>query len=329
MADNSLIIKLDKDTFAQVIEMLKDNIRGPKGDIGPKGEQGFRGERGPQGPQGPQGDEISIPNTAKLLLDKNIYLPDEKVDTVLSSIIMLLSGHLNPSIEPLRYRKPKRNETFIDFYGQPHYKISVNDGEKVEFISNNIRYNIPLTSSTLLVKYFDLSNRLVDTQTIELGITETPPYDFGNNISRDEVVLASGTKATVTKFDNGIQIKVTHLAPDTELLIFSDYEEIINTAAAGKNVPFIEFDLTGISGKALSYQPVVRRFAEFADNLHILVNQSSIFDPNSNQVGTFENITISLGDAKGIQINGSELIMAPSGSNYDYNFLTDQLTRAF
>lgn len=326
MADNSLIIKLDKDTFAQVIDMLKDNIRGPKGDIGPKGEQGLRGERGPQGPQGPQGDEVSIPNTAKLLLDKNIYLPDEKVDTVLSSIIMLLSGHLNPSIEPLRYRQPKRNETFIDFYGQPHYKISINDGEKMEFMSNNIRYNIPLTASILLVKYFDLSNRLVDSQTIELGVAEILPYDFGNSISRDEVVLASDTKATVTKFDNGIKIKVTHLAPDTELLIFSDYEEIINTAASSKNVPFIEFDLTGISGKALPSQVNMYRFAELASKIHILVNKSSIFDTNSDQVGTFEFFNIATGGTQGIQVNGSELVMAQAGIYYEYNFLTDKLT---
>lgn len=327
MADNSLNIKLDKDTFAQVIDMLKDSIRGPKGDTGPKGDQGLQGERGPQGPQGPQGDEISIPNTAKLLLDKNIYLPDEKVDTVLSALITLLSSYLHPTIEPLRYRKPKRNETFVDFYGQPHYKISVNSGEKIEFMSNNIRYNIPLTASTLSIQYFDLSNRLVDTQTIELGVADIPPYDFGNNISRNEIVLASGTKATVAKFDNGLKIKVTHIGSDTSVLILSDYEEIINNATDNKHVPFIEFDLTGISGKALPVQTAVYIFAEFADKLHILVNKSSIFDTNSDQVGTFENFTIAFSDAKGIQINGSELVMASSGSSYNYNFLTDKLTR--
>lgn len=327
MADNSLNIKLDKDTFAQVIDMLKDSIRGPKGDAGPKGDQGLQGERGPQGPQGPQGDEISIPNTAKLLLNKNIYLPDEKVDTVLSALITLLSDYLHPTIEPLRYKKPKRNETFVDFYGQPHYKISVNGEEKIEFISNNIRYNIPLTANTLSIQYFDLSNRLVDTQTIELGVAETPPYDFGNSISRDEVSLDTGTKATVAKFDNGVKIKVTHLGSNTELMIFADYEEIIHTATDGKNVPFIELDLTGISGKALPSQVNIYRFTENTNKIHILVNKSSIFSSSDDQVGTFESFNIATGGTQGIQVNGSELIIAQAGSYYAYSFLTDKVTR--
>ena len=37
--------------------------------------------------------------------------------------------------------------------------------------------------------------------------------------------------------------------------------------------------------------------------------------------------TFATGGTQGIQVNGSELVMAQAGSYYDYNFLTDKVTR--
>lgn len=47
MADNTLTLKIDRDTVFPLLE----GLRGPRGE---KGEQGQRGEQGEQGPRGPK-----------------------------------------------------------------------------------------------------------------------------------------------------------------------------------------------------------------------------------------------------------------------------------
>lgn len=63
MADNTLTLKLDKDTILPLFE----GLRGPRGE---KGEQGPDGPRGEQGKQGPKGEPASAERAAELLKQK-------------------------------------------------------------------------------------------------------------------------------------------------------------------------------------------------------------------------------------------------------------------
>ena len=68
MADNTLTLKLDKDSIFNLLE----GLRGPKGE---KGEDGQRGERGEEGKQGPRGPKVSrqVPNEQQNCLNKRTY----------------------------------------------------------------------------------------------------------------------------------------------------------------------------------------------------------------------------------------------------------------
>lgn len=356
METNELVLKFDKETILPLIEELSksaysiavshgfkgteqewlDSLHGPQGERGEKGErgpQGERGERGEMGPTGPQGNEVNIPNTTKLLLEKNIYLPNEKIDTVLTTIVQSLGALLNPSIEPLRYKKPKKTETFIDFYGQPHYKISINNSPKVEFVSNNYRYNIPLTDNKLTVKYYDLMDRLVDTQTIELGIDE-PEYDFGKLIEKNELSLKSGMKGTFERYDNGVKVNITSIGSVKNYEILAEYGNFINQATEYTNSKYVLLDLSAIQGKSIPNSITMYSFGINTQTLRILFNQTGIFnssyDPQqSDEVGVFDTVTFYCDKPMALQINSSDMVNVKASEIYDYLTLSEKLQRVF
>ena len=86
MADNTLTLKFDKDTILPLFESL----RGPRGEKGEDGQRGERGEKGEQGLSGPKGEPASAERAAELLKQKNVYLADNSVETVLAKLVELL-----------------------------------------------------------------------------------------------------------------------------------------------------------------------------------------------------------------------------------------------
>lgn len=170
MADSTLTLKLDKDSIFNLLE----GLRGPKGDIGDRGPEGPQGK---EGEQGPKGEPASAERAAELLKQKNVYLPDASVETVLAKLVELFGDSINVTFKQLGYSQPVEGQTFLDLKGEPHFKVSVNGGEKRVFESDNMRVPIaPFGQNDIRVEYFDLVDRAVGSISIK-GLEPTDVED--------------------------------------------------------------------------------------------------------------------------------------------------------
>lgn len=153
MADNTLTLKFDKDSILP----LFDGLRGPRGE---RGEQGPDGPQGKEGKQGPKGEPASAERAAELLKQKNVYLADNSVETVLAKLVEILGDNINVTYKQLEYIQPLEGQQFVDLKGEPHFKISIDGGEKRAFESDNMRIPIaPFGVANILIKYYDLADR--------------------------------------------------------------------------------------------------------------------------------------------------------------------------
>lgn len=170
MADNTLTLKFDKET----IFPLLDGLRGPRGE---KGEQGPDGPRGEQGKQGPKGEPASAERAAELLKQKNVYLTDNSVETVLAKLVELLGDTIRVTYKQLEYFQPVQGQTFLDLKGEPHFKVAINGGAKQEFVSDNMRVQIPaFGEDDINVVYYDLADREIGVISIK-GLEPTTADD--------------------------------------------------------------------------------------------------------------------------------------------------------
>lgn len=170
MADNTLTLKLDKDSIFNLLE----GLRGPKGD---EGDRGPEGPQGKEGKQGPKGEPASAERAAELLKQKNVYLPDASVETVLAKLVELFGDSINVTFKQLEYFQPVEGQSFLDLKGEPHFKVSVNGGEKRVFESDNMRVPIaPFGQDDIRVEYFDLSDRAIGSISIK-GLEPTTSDD--------------------------------------------------------------------------------------------------------------------------------------------------------
>lgn len=160
--------------------------QGNQGPQGPQGEQGPRGEQGPKGDKGdpftyadftpeqlealkgPKGEPASAERAAELLKQKNVYLADSSVETVLAKLVELLGDSINVTFKQLECFQPIEGQEFLDLKGEPHFKVSVNGGEKRAFETDNMRVPIaPFGQDDIRVVYFDLADREVGSISIK------------------------------------------------------------------------------------------------------------------------------------------------------------------
>ena len=173
MADNTLTLKFDKDTILPLFE----GLRGPKGEKGEDGQRGERGEKGEQGLRGPKGEPASAERAAELLKQKNVYLADNSVETVLAKLVELLGDTIRVTYKQLEYFQPVQGQTFLDLKGEPHFKVAINGGAKQEFVSDNMRVQIPaFGQDDIRCTYYDLADREVGVISIK-GIEPTTADD--------------------------------------------------------------------------------------------------------------------------------------------------------
>lgn len=173
MADNTLTLKIDKDTVFPLLE----GLRGPKGEKGEDGQRGERGEQGEQGLRGPKGEPASAERAAELLKQKNVYLADNSVETVLAKLVELLGNTIQVTYKQLEYFQPVQGQTFLDLKGEPHFKVAINGGEKQEFVTDNMRVQIPaFGQDDINCTYYDLADREIGVISIK-GLEPTAADD--------------------------------------------------------------------------------------------------------------------------------------------------------
>lgn len=176
-----------------------ESLRGPKGV---QGNDGPEGPRGPRGVQGPQGEPGSATNAAELLKSKNIYLENTEVDTVLTKLIEKLSesGYIaDATFRQLEYTQPRTGQDYIDLTGEPHFKVAINNGEKREFESDNMRVTIePFGPKNIELKYYDLNDNEQTTLIIR-----------GTNATADQTETADNG-VIYKKFGDELEIDVSN-----------------------------------------------------------------------------------------------------------------------
>lgn len=196
MADNTLLLKFDTDTTLKILEGLK----GPKGDKGEDGQRGERGEQGEQGLRGPKGEPASAERAAELLKQKNVYLADNSVETVLAKLVELLGDTIRVTYKQLEYFQPLQGQTFLDLKGEPHFKVAINGGAKQEFVSDNMRVQIPaFGQDDINCTYYDLADREVGVISIK-GL-ETTEADDTYTDATGAVFARYGKKLVLTLND--------------------------------------------------------------------------------------------------------------------------------
>ena len=183
--NTTLTLKFDEETTLPLLERLGksayaiavahgfkgdeqawlDSLRGPKGDKGSAEETAQILKKDGEflkSVKGPKGDVGSAEKAAELLKNKNVYLPDASVDTVLAKLVEILGDTIHVEFKQLEYFQPVAGQEFLDLKGEPHFKVSVNGGEKRVFESDNMRVPIKaFGEDDIKVSYFDLADREV------------------------------------------------------------------------------------------------------------------------------------------------------------------------
>lgn len=150
------------------------NLKGPRGEQGPKGEPFKYSDFTPEqlealkGPKGDKGDPGSAEKSAQFLKENNIWLEDASVDTVLMKVIELSNCYINFVPKPIEYSQPIQGQTFLDLKGEPHFKVAINGGAKQEFVTDNMRVQIPaFGEDDIICTYYDLTDREVNVISIK------------------------------------------------------------------------------------------------------------------------------------------------------------------
>lgn len=209
--NNTLTLKFDKETTFPLFERLGksaytiavehgfkgseqawlDSLRGPKGDKGSAEETAQILKQDGEflkSVKGPKGDVGSAEKAADLLKQKNVYLPDASVETVLAKLVELLGDTIHVTYKQLEYFQPVAGQEFLDLKGEPHFKVSVNGGQKRVFESDNMRVPIKaFGEDDIRVSYYDLADREVGVISIK-GLETT--------VADDAYTDATGAKFT-------------------------------------------------------------------------------------------------------------------------------------
>lgn len=245
MADSTLTLKLDKDSIFNLLE----GLRGPKGD---EGDRGPEGPQGKEGKQGPKGEPASAERAAELLRQKNVYLPDASVETVLAKLVELFGDSINVAYKPIEYIQPLVGQEFIDLRGEPHFKVSVDGGEKRVFESDNMRVPIaPFGVANILVKYYDLADR-------EVGSAEIKGVEVHANA--DDTLDENGARYSL--FGRKLEIDVTNFTGNNYFKVLGKWlvtqiDSVVIKTSKNVHIKIIERSFRDNNGNTIGDIPII------------------------------------------------------------------------
>lgn len=217
-----------------------DSLRGLKGDPGDKGDPFKFSDFTPEqlnalkGKKGDPGDPGSAEKAAELLKSKNIYLENTKVDTILTKLIEKLSenGYISEgSFRRLEYTQPRTGQDYIDLTGEPHFKVAINNGEKREFESDNMRVAIePFGPKNIELKYYDLNDN--EQQMLIIRAKNSAPdqtYTAPNGVVYNK--FGNELEINVSNYDGNSVFNFAHVGwhvdGDTQLSIKTDKKVLL------------------------------------------------------------------------------------------------------
>lgn len=292
--------------------------------------------------------KVTLPETVTELKRKNIYIADNQLDTVLTKIIDLMGDNINVTPKPLGYTKPRVGQNFIKFTGEPHFKVSLNGGDKVEFETTNLKVNIPANvENSVRVDYYNLLDEIVKTVVITLSDTASDELDMGAFVKDVELKPPAGdyyshVAGTGKVYENGVKLIFTELNnpqnPGSATYVASRvFGEITNNNAVAN----VELDFTAVPDGESILNKDGNNFEYYlwkgTDTTAVKVKKSQVFTTGRfpgqpNIVGQFNEITFfGVGGPPGVphkkvKINGSEVIEMNDFGNYTYSFDTDSIT---
>ena len=188
----------------KVIDIVIPGTQGLPGEQGLKGDKGdpfryedftpeqleaLKGPKGDKGEDGRDGASATAEKSAEFFKRKNFYLENADVDTVLYKLLEIMdSAIVEEEYAPLTYIQPLKGQTTLAVQGQPHFKVSVNGGDKHVFESKGLELPIAaFGEDDITLKYYDLMDREVSTVTVS-GVTDN------NDGTPDDTYEKAGAK---------------------------------------------------------------------------------------------------------------------------------------
>lgn len=282
--------------------------------------------------------KVDTTEATKLLKRKNIYLAHYGVSEILAKTIELLgdSGTIQPTA--LTFEQPLAGQRYIQFNGQPHFKVSINGGDKHEFTTASLRVEIPSgASNSVRVDYFNLLDEKINSTVISL-VNNAQSEDLGNfikDINLKETPYMNGISALsgVAKvYDKGVVITPSSITLKSIYGAKNSLVDLINEVVKSDVYETVKVDLTLLQNNTTGY------IDSQIKNLYNLLYKMKTFilKVNKDQVVSFPDSPMeqpSVGSARTltfeairqikVKINGSSSVQA----NHDlvYTFDSDTI----
>lgn len=285
--------------------------------------------------------KVEVNNALTALKRKNIYLPNAQLDTILTKLVELMGDTIAVTPKPLTYTQPAAGQAFIKFTGEPHFKVAINDGEKVEFETSTLKVLIPYgTTGNIKADYFNLLDEIVSTSVITLNnVNEGPDFGaFVKDVPLSNNVGGVTVAGTGKVYEKGVKVIPTTLESTNKFSLEDMFKSMIERVCENKNVELVELDLTQLPNnpaKGGNFPEKCNKLYElvnYGNNTIVKINRGQVItvseDPMTpNKTGEATSIKFTGVANKKIQFNGSELVAMEQGARYEYVFSTDTINK--
>ena len=285
--------------------------------------------------------KVEVNNALTALKRKNIYLPNAQLDTILTKLVELMGDTIAVTPKPLTYTQPAAGQAFIKFTGEPHFKVAINDGEKVEFETSTLKVLIPYgTTGNIKADYFNLLDEIVSTSVITLNnVNEGPDFGvFVKDVPLTTSVYGATVAGTGKVYEKGVKVIPTTLESTNKFSLEDMFKSMIEIVSEYKKVELVELDLTQLPNnpaKGGNFPEKCNKLYElvnYGNNTIVKINRGQVItvseDPMTpNKTGEATSIKFTGVANKKIQFNGSELVAMEQGARYEYVFSTDTINK--
>lgn len=282
--------------------------------------------------------KVDLSESTKALKQKNIYLEKYTLDTILKKTIELLGDSTNVVPKELTYEQPLAGQRYIQFNGQPHFKVAIDGGEKHEFIAASLRVDIPSSASNnIRVDYFNLLDEKISSTVISL-VNNAQAEDMGEFVKDIDLSTLkylngiselSGTAKVYTK---GLVITPSAMTLRNIYGAKNVLADLISNTVLADSYETVKVDLTLLPSNTTGYiSNIINGLYNYlykSKNFILKVNKNQVVSfPDSPMeqpsVGASDTLTFESISQIKVKINGSSSVQADH--NLVYTFDTDSI----